>query len=63
MKKKDLKELNEIIKDLTKLETELSRRSYSQLIVRKDTILEWFGEVNDITSRLDNLYKREIGIK
>lgn len=63
MKKKNLKYVNEIIVDLTKLETLLAQQSSRQKFADQDKILEWFGILNKATSRLDDFYKKEMGIK
>lgn len=63
MKKKNLKDINDIIGDLTNLETELARQSHYEKSANQDKILEWFGKLNKITSKLDGFYKTEMGIK
>jgi hypothetical protein len=63
MKKKNLKEINEIIANLTDLESELAVESHYKKFANQDKILEWFGKLHNVTSRLDNFYKKEIGTK
>lgn len=63
MKKKHLNKINEVISDLTKMETSLARQSHYEKFANRDKILEWFGELNKITSKLNSFYKTEIGMK
>lgn len=63
VKKKKLKDINDIIGYLSNLETELARQSHYEKYANQDKILEWFGELNKITSRLNDFYKTEMGLK
>lgn len=63
MKKKHLNKINEVISDLIELETELARQSHYQKSANQTEILEWFNKIHNITSRLDTLYKTEMGMK
>lgn len=63
MKKKQLNEIIKVISDLTKMETSLARQAHYEKFANRDKILEWFNKIHNITSRLDTLYKTEMGIK
>lgn len=56
MKKKDV---SEIIGRLTDLEVKIARYHVLVENPRKPDILEWFTELNKITSDLDKIYKNE----
>jgi hypothetical protein len=57
-KKKTLKVINNIIGDLTELETLIARHSRNGK-ASEYTQLEWFTKLNDITSRLSEAYREE----
>lgn len=57
MTKKQLQEVNDIIGDLTELETVLARHIHYVGIAEQPDILNWFEKLHKTTSRLNNFYK------
>ena len=63
MKKKTLKEINDIIEGMTDLDTKLAQQLHYVGEANKDVIIEWFGKLTALTSRLNTIYKKESGIR
>lgn len=59
MKQKNVKKINEIVGNLTELETAIAQHSYYDGPATKTKQLEWFRKLQEITAKLNRIYRDE----